>query len=727
MEKLITNPTPKCNRKEFFQLYDRIIINVNDIEAFLVMTETQKRIEYAKRILDAMLLDTNFPPASCLISEIAEFEATVRYNRTVRNHSRDHYIHICYLYLLGIYVFFYYPDCNLKLSNSLALIRTSTETSETNNFVKSFISAWKYFILFHDIAYEFEYLGNSKMQYNDLEKKEKERIEECFKPEKIYREIIDMLVTKAMATLLAIQYTIQKTTSKTNGLVNYLNKYKDMFLDVDSGENIEDVLKEVNNTELTFLHYIHTGDDLKYFLTLFENNDFIVAFKRDLKIECFIYKGKLYKARGLKKDKYIKKIQKNREMVFDDETYLRFQNISIEYYGVNIKDKYDSFIRIINLLPTELKQYNLDAKNINRMKELVLFFYLECKKIRAIEVDEKKCLEEFKDYVRKSMTNIIEKEILINHGEKKYFNKASRSEFEEKYVMKYCKVIADKFSSISEEQIEKIALGGEESSRKKYIDSNIIKSVYEEGEKSINCIDEKSIVSSKNVWEYYSNKQYKNTKKLFERNIMEYMERSLREATGSELKLFDILKSYKLSYSEYDHGITAAIVYLLHFHYYQNIIDFSIDNKWLHMCFNIPNKTTAAKQKDYVMTKYKEDYQNISSQVAYAILIHNLYPNCFGNDIKKMLTNDTDTPFAYFCMLCDALQNWGRPYNIDPILEEEPLFIDAKKYNISLGEFIKVTFDESRLWVMEKELNDFKNVLGEYLSAADAKIKVSFK
>lgn len=128
-----------------------------------------------------------------------------------------------------------------------------------------------------------------------------------------------------------------------------------------------------------------------------------------------------------------------------------------------------------------------------------------------------------------------------------------------------------------------------------------------------------------------------------------------------------------------NHGINAAIVYLLHFYYYQKIIDYIIDKnkeslrsdskgiKWLRMCFDIPDKSTNEKQKEYIIAKYKKEYKEIAAQVGYAILVHNLYPSCF-NGGKGIMTND-----------------------------------------------------------MEKQLDNFQNILGQYLDSADEKIKVYFR
>lgn len=740
-ENLISNPQPKCNKKEFFQLYDRIIGNVNEFEAFLEVTETQKRIESAKNIIDNMVLESNFAPADVLLDEMAQFEKTIRYNRSVQNHSRDHYIHVCYLYLLGIYMFFYYPEFNEKLSNSLSLLKTSAGVSEQNNFVKSFVSAWKYFVLFHDIAYEFEYLGNEKKRnnYNNLENAEKERIENIFKPEKIYNEIIDMLTEKSMATLLAIHYTINKSSLNTKRFSAYLKENQENFEQADDGKIDGDSFwKDCNKVNITYLHYIHTGDDIKYFLTLFENNDFLVVFKRDLKIEGFIYKGKLYVSREAKNDKTIEKIKDNIDFVFDDEITLRLQGISVEYYGVNIKEKFDEFLNQNGLISTEPGKHDFKVKNVRRMKDLVSFFYIKCKFYRSSKISEEERLKKFKLAVKKEIFTLLDEgNIECDETYKEAFLKGNRLNYENEYIGKYLNAVKNNCHKLLKKDTNGILFTCEEISGKDYIHTEYIKGLYDNIRSKVNCLSTQ-IIKENDVWKYYSNHQFAQTNSLFENNIKQYIENSLQAATGSSASLFDILKEYNLSYSNYDHGITAMIIYLLHFYYYQKIIDYIIDKneesmrskrkeiKWLRMCFNIPDRSTNERQKEYVMSKYKKEYQEIAAQVSYAILVHNLYPDCFdsGNGI---MTNDSDNPFAYFCMMCDALQNWGRPYNIDPLTEKEPLFIDSAKYDINLSDFIKISLYEDRLWVMENRLDNFQNVLGQYLDSADEKIKVYFK
>lgn len=118
-----------------------------------------------------LVYESSFPPSIILLDSLYNFESAVRYDSSIGHPSRDHYIHMCYLYFLGLYLFFYYPHFNRILHDVLNLVRTSQGINEEIGFVKNFISVWKYFVLYHDIAYPFEYLGNSKNLYTEIEKK----------------------------------------------------------------------------------------------------------------------------------------------------------------------------------------------------------------------------------------------------------------------------------------------------------------------------------------------------------------------------------------------------------------------------------------------------------------------------------------------------------------------------------------------------------------------------
>lgn len=77
-------------------------------------------------------------------------------------------------------------------------------------------------------------------------------------------------------------------------------------------------------------------------------------------------------------------------------------------------------------------------------------------------------------------------------------------------------------------------------------------------------------------------------------------------------------------------------------------------------------------------------------------------------------------------MLCDALQNWGRPFNVNPVKENYPLFLDSLQINIKLDDYINIKFKENNPGIIERWLKPFTEELNKYLEGAASLIKVTF-
>lgn len=719
--KLIVKPSPKYNKTEFIQLYNRICSCPDKIIAFLDAEDTGKKTKIAQEIIDIMVLESNFPPTSRMLNFLAEFEQSVRYSRTIENKSRDHYIHMCYLYFLGVYLFFYHQEFNEKLHSVLTLIKQSNEISEESNFVKSFISAWKYFVLYHDIAYPFEYLGDEEHDYNKIELDKKKIVEEIFTSDGIYKEVIKQLSLKIMGTLIAIYNVIKKSTFKSASLSRYLGKNINNYRETKQTEDLTEVLKVMEEKEIFFLQYIKDGEDIKFFYTVFDRDDFIILLKRKSNIECIIYKEKLYILEGLKKRNYIRNIQSDINVIFSDEFQLKFPELKVEYYGVDLRSKLSTFLNDNTIGENYFKQFEFSTKKAKNMKEFVRECYFDC--FSKINVDKKFVLKDLEEEIRKKIFYNIQNKVVIEKDEKKF--DISQTSYAELYTKKYLSAVQNILPEVSSKMIDEIALG----SIKEIMQENDIRN---EMQRVIsNIIGSFSIVKCNikinDVWkEYNVENSISEIENSFE-TVVAYLESALREAIGAlnASTLTDMLKSYNLSYSKYDHGIVAAFVYLKYFYIYQKIIDENQKNVLLRVGLNIPFFKDEKIQEKYIQEKYVDDYTEMIGQVTYAILIHNLYPDNFP-DISRIRTNIVDNSFAYFCMVCDMLQNWGRPYNINSIKECVPMYMDAKEYNISVGNYILITFSEDNPAKIIERLKSFGEELDSYLSDASGMIKTNF-
>ncbi len=695
----------------------RMFGDEKDIMAFLETTETLKKMTVAKKIIYRLVFQSNFAPSLELLDYLAEFERTIRFDRSISHPSRDHYIHLCYLYLLGIYLFFYVPELNEKLHISMSLIRHSEYLNEEDNFAKSFLGAWKYFVLFHDLTYPMEYLGGKAEKYNLIEKKAKEKAEDLYTFSSIWDGILDTVSLKTLSRLIAISNTINNLTLGAQNLFFYLERNLEQFVYGSKKDDFLRYISENGKRDITYLPNIKSGDDIKIFLSVFACDDFFVVLKERSAVKCIIDSRYCFVAEDCRKNKSILKIKEDRELLFQDGLFEQCPNFQIEYYGINLKEKYDKFIADNEMQESILREPELNIKTTNSMQEMSFEIFLECH-----ERYRKKDNELESQVIKLNCNKILLGElqnISVNSDE---LNNKEYHKYAEKYLGAYIESIQSLLPNLKVNDLSEKAIG---KAVEEYQLSSNISLLFEKIRKNLVKATALSD-NAQDVWNLYAVENFRQIFDKLQESTRKYMEESLQKATGAESGIGEILEDYHLEYTNYDHGITASLLFMLHFSQYQKLINGCQGNRLLCIGFNIPNAINEDDKKRLIVRKYIKDYEKSSEQVMYAILIHNLYPNNF-QIVKGIKTRLNNNPFAFFCMLCDALQNWGRPFNINPMKEPYPFFIDANKYNIKLGKYITVQFEESDPEVVRKYLEPYSETLDQYLEGASKEIRVMFK
>lgn len=158
LDKLFINPIPLDRKKQIFQyLYERMFPCKEVIKDFLSKTDTGERTECAKYIVQRLCFEANYPPPYFLLVSLLDFEKEDE-NQSANSAyiPQDHFSHAVYMYLLGIYLFFYSPTINKALTKEFMRKRQEAGYNPVLDATKDFISFWKYFCLFHDVAYPIE-------------------------------------------------------------------------------------------------------------------------------------------------------------------------------------------------------------------------------------------------------------------------------------------------------------------------------------------------------------------------------------------------------------------------------------------------------------------------------------------------------------------------------------------------------------------------------------------
>ena len=172
--KLFDFPEPIVTKKSvFWALHDRMFPCPNVFRDFLSTSDMSEKVEQAKYIIQRLCFESNFPPPYSLLMNLEEFENS-DVNKTGNKYyvPQDHFCHLVYLYLLGLYLFFYVPVLNKGLTGEYLSNRQESQYDLAINATKDFISYWKYFCLYHDLTYPIEQIrGSKELKDRKLEEK----------------------------------------------------------------------------------------------------------------------------------------------------------------------------------------------------------------------------------------------------------------------------------------------------------------------------------------------------------------------------------------------------------------------------------------------------------------------------------------------------------------------------------------------------------------------------
>lgn len=158
LKALFLEPTPLPDRAEIYNLlFNRIFPDKDGFIFFLTTVDPSEKQSICKQLIRLLCFESNFPPPYDLLENLLSFEQSeVNQSFSSKYIPQDHFIHILNSYIFGIYLFFYHPIINKKLTARFMGKRSENNTNPNLSATKDFISFWKYFCLFHDLAYPIE-------------------------------------------------------------------------------------------------------------------------------------------------------------------------------------------------------------------------------------------------------------------------------------------------------------------------------------------------------------------------------------------------------------------------------------------------------------------------------------------------------------------------------------------------------------------------------------------
>lgn len=707
--------------------------NPDDYIEFLKAQSIDRQYECAEHIVHRLCYHANFPPSYYALLDIICVE---NYQEkgildTDSYIPRDHFIHTVYLYLLGIYVFFYNSEFYTKIIGNNRFERNGLFVGNVkHDCIKDFISEWKYFSLYHDIGYSAEILGNK----NKFPKRDKAQTELKNNPgnykaslgknailkQHAYLGTLE-IISKLIFTKLVISNCTEKINPEHKIFRNYKNKLLKLYC-TKTGNSNDTKFDEIPQTYLTGtqLEKIYSNHCLKKLSTIINSNDIvIIGLEKDSGYVGFIS----YIDKNTRYFVYPNDTKTNSEfeqlltspdiVVFDDYSPKAYEFIYL-LRNTNVEDNISTIVDIdyFNSVYKQVeRQFENDFKGIADEIHFIDFSYIIYHwlftKIKN-RLDNTK-LEEYLDtqtfdFSKKSQSEIINdllnrsslihklifeslgdyNSILLNKCNELLQNliknkiekpkkSSSPSEMLSKYFDQYFQVL----TSITTDALQKdVFLSNLSSELLFQIEEEVnLLQLFSQVFVQLKCTLDKS--DSWFEYNYITG----------ETRISYFLDKSIQKKVQDKMSITDtatVEKEYELKYGNtVDHGIMSSQYAASVFFCYRNALlkaHGTQEQLLLSVLLDIPNGINES------LVRYIDNYDHVFTNVLFAVFIHNLYPSQFKEESKgcEYKTKMSD-PFTYLSLLCDALQQWNRPRSLHPSLfESHPLMDASEEYNIDI-------------------------------------------
>lgn len=277
LKALFAEPDPLPDKAQVYELlFDRIFPDKDNFIKFLRTNDASEQLKTAKILLQRICFESNFPPAYDLLINLLNFEVSDKNQSTSNAYiPQDHFVHKLNSYIFGIYLFFYHPLLSKKMTAHFMGVRNTERTiNPVLSASKDFISFWKYFCLFHDIAYPIE--STYFCTRDEKGEKGKPEIKEDYKQfvekfDNIYLLSFREWISTALARYIAVCDLLFDPENK---------KFDKIFLDKKANFCCNDIKKSYDELCEIFANYVcvdklFSYEHYKMFTGFVEEKDFL--------------------------------------------------------------------------------------------------------------------------------------------------------------------------------------------------------------------------------------------------------------------------------------------------------------------------------------------------------------------------------------------------------------------------------------------------------------------
>lgn len=746
LTKLFTEPDPQPNRADVAKIYNKLFYRMfpckEDFIFFLQAQSSDKQYEFAERIIHHLCYTSNYPPSFFAVKDIicAEHYQRELTFRTDKYIPRDHFIHLVYLYLLGIYIYFYNFEFYTRINNSNRFERgRSNHNYPKIDCVKDFISEWKYFCLYHDIGYVPEIFSNrSKIRNANVALKDL-----CSRPNDFHFSLSKNASLKQfsffssieiLSRVIVAEFIIDYSgdNNEHRKMFNYFHSSSIVLLNVGIEKVLNKLPEDVENcfSNLIKLEKVFSNACLKPLLPVLGIDNIVIIGVNKITGEVAFVSYTLKHIRQIiclsayKDNEEIKRFLKDPDLVLFDD--FSSNNFEFEYFlnenSVNLVclsgliDDSNLANSFALLKDSHLKADFVSISNVGQMLDFFFKVYMYLYDFAFPyffpTADSKKANKVFK--FEKFLNN---SECTSDMGPEKketwdgklasiifdVIQEPYKSEIKNACVELMQNVDADITSSLKDfDKMIDDTIAKYIDNVKKELDENMnyLKRKVKERHESM-FVRELALLKTisilfcdlKNIFNkdkcgFSYDFAYRSRTETYESSFLK--ENASRKAEKIlECTIDDVEKEYNIPHGNaIDHGFAsskyAAGVFEMLSHSIE-MCETDTEKELIGILFSIPDINLVNEYK----RQYIENYNFIFQNVLYAIFVHNLYPDRFNQGVPLYLkqTSIVTDPFTYFALLCDSLQQWNRPQSISPsLLDSRPYEHVSENYNIIVHE-----------------------------------------
>jgi len=776
LNALFISPKPLPEKLETYNLLiNRIFPDKEGFIKFLSTNDANEQLKIAKTLMQRLCFESNFPPAYDLLINLLAFEhSEVNQSKSNMYVPQDHFIHELNSYIFGIYLFFYHPILNKKLTSHFMGIRSEDNINPVLSATKDFISFWKYFCLFHDIAYPIESAYKLDKSDNKIKIKEN-KYKEFLEPfDNIYLSSYKEWISSALSRYITI-YDLLFDPENKDINQTFINKSASYFC-INKNEYNYSATELVSLFKgYTCIDKLYSFEHYKLFTGFVNKNDILlllidkytevpIAFKFYRDNDKLMYKIKYYyfDLSNLGIEYFLDTDEDH----FSDRYKLQFciKNCSNQFEKINISHGYSKFNKakfqqIKNVLfknqeqkknfdrvtdASELENYifeyfqliynycNRILKSNDTLKYFNHSYLFKLIKDREIYLNNYK--ENFHEIIKETIISYLDFNIIKKDNEFQnwLFNDNRHEEKLEKIINDMLvnvlqKIVSQKeVNKINADIIKKInCLIENEQIEENTLIEIICKIAYVLlPDFSVEFTDKQLFCNNFDI-ESFINSIDKCKESDFISNIFKSLETFLKSFVDSDNCTKNIVLNYRNDFFPLDHGIFGAYIYILSEYISYKVLISTFSNK------NVIAKAASTLIWPVSFENYQkkliENYNTISSDIAKSIFAHNIYSKCFNNIFKEANweININSEPCCYFAMLVDALQVWDRrKYNHVAI--DYNIFFEADSFNITVHNKKLCISMRCHSKNIKKSYDKFMKSFDEYLSDASTLLSISF-